>query len=211
MTTRSLQGGIQLLPTSTFHNLSDEKKSRLFDAALQEFSIRTFSQASINQIVRNAGISKGSFYQYFKDKEDLYLYVLGMVARGKVGLLSRIRETNPQADVFEVILRSTSAFLEQGEASPGVLEMGMLMQLDTSEFIMKLRASSTQPFVELIERDKERGLIKPEVDAELLVQMLSTFSVNEYVRNIRDKERYLNNLSGAIQMIKAGVAVTIAD
>lgn len=199
------------MPTSTFNNLSDEKKGRLLDAALQEFSIRTFSQASINQIVRNAGISKGSFYQYFKDKEDLYLYVVGMSSRGKGDVLRGVRETNPQADVFEVILRSTRAFLEQGEAGPGALEIGMLMQLDTSEFIMKLRALATQPFVELVERDKARGLIKPEVDAEVLVHMLSTFSVNEYVRNRRDKERYLNNLYGAIQMIKAGVAVTIAD
>lgn len=64
------------MPTSTFHNLNDDKKQRIFDAAVKEFSIRRFTDASINQIIKNAGIPKGSFYQYFNDKEDIYLYMM---------------------------------------------------------------------------------------------------------------------------------------
>ncbi len=58
------------MPKSTFYNLSDEKKSRIFEAALQEFSVKTFSQASLNQIIKNADIPRGSFYQYFDNKEE---------------------------------------------------------------------------------------------------------------------------------------------
>ena len=46
----------------TFSNLREEKKKRVFDATVQEFCTRRFSEASINQIVKNAGIPNGSFY-----------------------------------------------------------------------------------------------------------------------------------------------------
>ena len=199
------------MPTNTVHNLSDDKKRRIFDAALQEFSVRTFSQASINHIVKSAGIPKGSFYQYFDGKEDLYLYVRDVASREAIDVLKRVREIDPQADVFDVIIRTTEDFLEQGEARQEYIEATMLAQLDNSDFIMKQRGSSTQTFIELVERDKKRGLIKPEVDSEIVVRMLSSFSLNEYFKNSRDKQRYLDRLRAAIQIIKAGVAVTIVD
>lgn len=52
----------------------DEKA--LLDAALDEFSSYSYQEASINRIIKNAGISKGSFYYRFKTKFELYLYIL---------------------------------------------------------------------------------------------------------------------------------------
>jgi hypothetical protein len=54
---------------------------------------------------------------------------------------------------------------------------------------------------------KERGLIKPEVASELVINMISTFSLNEYYRSGLDKERYLKKLNDVIKIIKEGVAV----
>ncbi|MBO8168174.1 MAG: TetR/AcrR family transcriptional regulator [Thermoanaerobacteraceae bacterium] len=59
-----------------FLNLPDEEKQRIIDAALDEFAENDFFSASLNRIIQKAGISKGSMYHYFHDKEDLYLYVL---------------------------------------------------------------------------------------------------------------------------------------
>lgn len=56
---------------STFYNLSEEKKNHLFDAARRELIRVTYHEASINRIVKDAGISRGSFYTYFDDKYDL--------------------------------------------------------------------------------------------------------------------------------------------
>ncbi|KPU44352.1 putative HTH-type transcriptional regulator YxaF [Oxobacter pfennigii] len=196
------------MPKSTFYNLSDEKKGRIFDAALQEFSIRTFSQASLNQIIKNAGIPKGSFYQYFDNKEDLYLYMIEEVSKEKTEILSHIKGMDPDADVFEVIKLRTREFLERGEVKPGYVEAAMLMEIDNSEFIKKIRKTSTDRYVKMLESDKERGLIKPEVDSELVINMISTFNLNEYFRNGSDKERYLKNLDDAIKIIKEGIAVS---
>lgn len=62
--------------STTFLNLKEEKKQRIIQAALNEFSLRSFNEASITNIVKDANISRGSFYQYFGSKENLYEYLV---------------------------------------------------------------------------------------------------------------------------------------
>lgn len=64
------------MPRDLFFSLSHEKQSRIIEASVGEFSKALYQDTSINQIIKNAGISRGSFYQYFDDKDDLYFYVL---------------------------------------------------------------------------------------------------------------------------------------
>jgi len=53
------------MPTNTFFHLPEEKQQRLLDAAQIEFSRHSLQEASIANIVKLAGIPRGSFYQYF--------------------------------------------------------------------------------------------------------------------------------------------------
>lgn len=64
------------MPSQTYFNLPLGKRKRLLNAAIKEFSNVSFHDASINRIIKEAGISRGSFYVYFKDKDDLYEYIL---------------------------------------------------------------------------------------------------------------------------------------
>ena len=68
--------------TDTFLRLPEEKRTRFLDAAWEEFGRVKFGDVSINQIIRRAGIPRGSFYQYFAGKEELFDYlVLDVQAR----------------------------------------------------------------------------------------------------------------------------------
>lgn len=69
-------GGTRV-PTQTFFNLPEEKRKRLIAGAMKEFSSKSLNEASISNIVKNSKISRGSFYQYFEDKNDLYFYLIG--------------------------------------------------------------------------------------------------------------------------------------
>jgi len=60
-----------------------DRERLLLDAALDEFSQKNFDEASINRILKNAGISKGVFYYHFQDKEALYLHLMGETSRLK--------------------------------------------------------------------------------------------------------------------------------
>ena len=64
------------MPSKTFINLPEEKKKKLIISAMNEFSNNTFIDASINKIIINAGIPRGSFYMYFEDKVDLFEYII---------------------------------------------------------------------------------------------------------------------------------------
>ena len=63
------------MPKSTFYNIPEEKRERIRKAGLLEFSNNSFRDASINKIIKEADIPRGSFYQYFEDKRDLFIYV----------------------------------------------------------------------------------------------------------------------------------------
>ncbi len=64
------------MPSKTFYNLGKEKKEKLIDTAMKEFSDTLYPNVSINKIIKGAKISRGSFYMYFKDKDDLFLYLV---------------------------------------------------------------------------------------------------------------------------------------
>ena len=63
----------------TFLRLPEEKRDRVLNAAWDEFTTVSFAKASVNRIVRAAGIPRGSFYQYFEDKSDLFHYLMEQI------------------------------------------------------------------------------------------------------------------------------------
>ena len=75
------------MPKTTFQQLPSEKRERFTAAALDEFALHDYRTASVSRIVRTAGIAKGSVYQYFDGKQDLYLYLVTLAAEQKFGFI----------------------------------------------------------------------------------------------------------------------------
>lgn len=75
------------MPSKTFLNLPEEKRQKLLKAAIDEFSTVNFFDASINKIINNASISRGSFYMYFESKEELFEYILDSYSSNLLNLL----------------------------------------------------------------------------------------------------------------------------
>lgn len=59
----------------TFEQIEPEKRERILNAALDEFSHNSYKNASTNGIVKKAGISKGLLFHYFNSKKEFYLSV----------------------------------------------------------------------------------------------------------------------------------------
>ena len=66
---------------SQFDNLKTEKKERIINAALKEFAQSGYEKASTNGIIKEAGIAKGSLFNYFNNKKELYLFLLDYVTK----------------------------------------------------------------------------------------------------------------------------------
>jgi len=101
------------MPTHVFFNLKKAKQERITNAALTEISHYRLEDASIKRIVEAAEIARGSFYQYFVDIDDLFLFILNMT---KLNIQSEKRneiQINPNVDFVEFIHKS---FIEKIES-----------------------------------------------------------------------------------------------
>ena len=105
----------------TFLRLPEEKRTRFLDAAWEEFTRVSFAESSINQIVRRAGIPRGSFYQYFRDKEDLFAYLMAQVrdyfVQQYTGILREVK-----GDIFRTQLLCFDRFTRRKHEPDAMLE-----------------------------------------------------------------------------------------
>ena len=105
------------MPTTTFFNLPEEKRERLLAAARAEFARTSYGEASVNRIIRAAGIPRGSFYMYFTDKGELFRYLMErygeMLVESFGGLLDRAG-----GDLFAAALDLYDAIAAQLAAGP---------------------------------------------------------------------------------------------
>ena len=103
------------MPSETFCRLPEVKKKRIMEAVEKELTLHPISEVSINKIIQSAGISRGSFYQYFTDKYDMLGYVLNGY-RQKVGeKIGRILDEQ-SGDVFcsmEIFLSGSLEFAKE--------------------------------------------------------------------------------------------------
>ena len=91
------------MPTNTFFNLPIEKKKKIMNAAKSEFVEYSFYDASINRIIKNAGISRGSFYMYFENKEELFLYILDGYREEALAEIFK-RDDGEKGDIFQMAI-----------------------------------------------------------------------------------------------------------
>lgn len=92
-----------LIIYSKFNNLKPEKQKRIINAAIKEFVRNGFEKASTNEIVKRANISKGSLFNYFNSKKDLYLYLIEYSSKAIVNLNEEIDLS--ETDLFKRIER----------------------------------------------------------------------------------------------------------
>lgn len=102
MTIRSYRGK---MPKDTFFHLSQEKRQLIENVAIAEFAENSLKSASVNAIVNNSAIAKGSFYQYFENMDDLYKHVLGLLNKQKIDLISILPLPANNLDTFRYLQR----------------------------------------------------------------------------------------------------------
>jgi TetR/AcrR family transcriptional regulator len=199
------------MPKQTFYNLEKEKKDRLLEACFEEFSQYTFTESSINRIIKSAEISRGSFYQYFENKEDCYMEVLGIIAQEKYALFKDVVQDESHG-VFDDYINMLSTVRVWMEAQPRYYKIGILMQKDDSDFIKKLNDKNPNLqdyFNYLIRKDQERGIIRKDIDPVLLTEVLTGISQKILLELFVNKEYDLmiKKSREIIQLLQQGTNV----
>ena len=174
------------MPSSTFLNLPAEKQEKLLEAATREFSHRPFNEASINQIIKEAGIPRGSFYMYFQDKEDLFRYLL----KGYVDQLFMLLEEfllRAQGDIFQALLD----LYDFVQAKTDQLDLG-----EIGAMISIIRCNSGMQKNSLLEM----------LDPEVILRRLGD-AVNPDLLDLR-QDRDLGDVLGALLVVAAPMIYT---
>ena len=171
------------MPTSTFFNLADEKREGIIQAAIDEFAVHSYHKSSINQIVKKADIAKGSFYHYFKDKEDLFKYILEVAGKKKLEYLDHVLSQLDKLSFSKVIHELYSAGVKFGQNNPKLQSIGahFIKAEDNNlkkEIFSKNEDLSNSLFKELLAKGVNRGEIDPQINIDLVAFMLTRFSIS---------------------------------
>jgi TetR/AcrR family transcriptional regulator len=158
------------MPTTTFLNLPEDKRQRFIELALDEFANNDYKTASISRVVTRASIAKGSLYQYFSDKKDLYFYLLSLASQKKQEYLAEVLSTAEKQPVFEQLDDLFTAMLRFQENFPLYAQVGnRVLSADSplsSELLASARSATQKQFSQLFEEGKASGEIRLDADTE---------------------------------------------
>jgi len=170
------------VPKDTFLNLAETKRSHIANVALQEFSERSYDQVSISRLVARAGIAKGSFYQYFDNKLDLFRWLLL-----DVGLRAKLKFMQgcgaPAAgDFFAELEHLYLCGLRFGLTHPRLTRVAQSMRQgaaaspELAKLQLELGRMAHRNMKLLLQRAQERGQVRAELDVDLAADMLLAVS-----------------------------------
>ncbi len=158
------------MPNPTFFNLPAEKREQITAIAITEFAEHAYRSVSISRIVAQAGIAKGSFYQYFADKEDLYGYLLDLLVEKKSEFFSLDSPDPQHVGIFAYLRWIAEVGTQFEHAYPELSRVGYrAFYLGEYPAAFTERANQTAGlfYEQLVELGKRQGDIAPEIDSEL--------------------------------------------
>ena len=170
------------MPKETFFNLTEEKRTRIEQAAIEEFGVYPFDASSVNRIVEGAGIAKGSFYQYFTDKKDLYKHIMSLIITKKLEHMSPLLQNPFGLDVFTLLHELYASGLSFALSNPALLEVGNKLLSDPShelygEILAENKDKSDHFFLQILRAAEQRGEIRHGLDLPLVAYLLTTLNI----------------------------------
>lgn len=182
-----------------FENLDEDKKQRIIDAAVEEFNLHGYVGASTNNIVKNAEISKGSLFNYFENKENLFKYLFKYNIEMLLGNFQKNRNKLEKSTLIEAYKLFISANIEFFTENPTVFKF-LAKAMTTSpepirtEFQKKKR--EIQSFVvNSVIQNADKLSFRDNIDKEKIAFMILTLL--DTLSN-----RYIEKYSGDVEILK---------
>ncbi len=180
------------MPKETFLKLSREKQQKVINAAKKEFARVPIENVSIKNIVEEADIARGSFYQYFESKEDLLIYILRENSEKlNKKLKDKVKETN--GDIFRLYIFLYDSMIEEFTNNPDQeLFKQIFINLKSSdENVFDLvRKTKPQDIIEYYEQiDKNNLKIENHEDLVVICDMLNVITRRALIKNFKNKSK----------------------
>jgi AcrR family transcriptional regulator len=173
------------MPKETFFNLPPERREAIIDVAIDEFAANDFRDVSISRIVSRAGIAKGSFYQYFENKQDIYRYLLGLMGEEKIRFLQHAEPPDVTQGIYAHLVFLFRSGFEFQLARPRLAQVAYrFLTADPAladEALRPLQQAAGALYRQLVDQGRAGGDIDPALDPEMVTFVWSTL-MNEVGR-----------------------------
>ena len=113
-----------------FFNLSEEKQLSIINAGYRVFAENSYRKSPVSEIAAEAGISKSLLFHYFRNKQELYMYLLEYAAKTTYTYLSDYK-CYEQQDIFEMMLRGLTAKINMMKKYPDITRFTLRAYYET--------------------------------------------------------------------------------
>lgn len=195
------------MPSNAYKRLTTEKKKRIIEGAIKEFSIHSIEHASLNAVANNAGMSRTTLYYYFADIDDIFMTVMDEVMENfKKSINLAERE---QIDIFEIyylFFRYVTSYKNT--------ELEAFVKTIFSDMSLKLQKIITEPYIQYFLENKKYLKNLEKLDFENREELLDilfalfalvTASINYYFKNDIEFDNIDYKFKRGLRLLKHGV------
>jgi len=185
---------------------------QLLDAAIDEFSAKRYDDASLNEILKKAGMSKGSLYYHFGDKFGLYVAMMDIIVQKKLSyfypLVSENLDTGDFFATLKQVMKATLDFMLADERmhhlSVRVMEESVGFRNQVFGFFVH---DYFQTFTGYIRQAMESGQIDTRYPPELVAQFIEVVMANlDKLVTSGDPEKRLETANQVLDIIQHGIS-----
>lgn len=178
-----------------FNRLKATKKKQIINVSIQEFVKNGFDHASTNEIVKQAGISKGSLFNYFNSKKELYSYLIDHSVEVIENFYQEIDLT--EADLFNRIEKIGYQKLSIQQESPHVFDFLASVVQEESVDVKELITEKISPIYgqgfERIYQDIDYSKFREGVDIDKAIEILNWTMMGFGEKGIKQIDTFENS------------------
>jgi len=163
-----------------------QMKEKIIEKAIELFEKKGFSTTSIQDIVDELGVTKGSFYYYFSSKEQLLMDIYNEYITNLLDRQTKIianKTLSPKDQLIEIIQLLIDDLIENGPRARIYFREMRHLSENNINTIKKIRKQFRKNIEMIIQTGKEQGVFKNHLPADILAFALlglTNWSYNWY-------------------------------
>jgi AcrR family transcriptional regulator len=185
-----------------------EKKERLLKVSLDLFIDKGFDHTSIEDITSEAGVAKGTFYNFFEKKEDVLLYYLDReLVKSRHEIEQKIDDMETVVDKLELLIITYLKYIFRNKGFAKVLVRERVCKIGTGKNWNEMVLM--QAIKQLLDEAREQGELKKTVDldntVEIVFAIFTMYTIYWMNGLIKDKKECAEKVRGVLKMLFDGI------
>lgn len=208
--------------TRTFRRLDSERQETIFNAILEEAEEKGPASLNIKEVARRAGVSVGSLYQYFPDRDGLLDFAIELCTRSTIAMFHEYTPMMAAMPLRDAMSAYLMGGLEWGQTAMGLVRFfgraAYQGDPDLAERVVRPVATVMRETMrEILTQAQRRGEVREDVDIEAMTRVMNGLMIvigdsqllpylNTYFQ-VTDKKVPLERVTEALfELIQQGIA-----